>query len=260
MEEFVEDRLAYATYMVAMSVRHVLPKPISLHRSQRSPSSEGRGGCYGYGNSSGRNARVITVTESRSADRKKLHFPPPKAWDPKAKWTQKCVMFRICGEKLSPAKCDTFKKLSLQQRLKEIDSLELCRLSYRHLQERDCWSKDKVPNCGGDGFEAAHHPLLHGALVEGRVMVVQGICGKEAQVYLCREDVRVEVAGRASHLDTLNDWGATITLVTRAAAERAGLKRVRHPTSAIAELSGRCTMVDSYYMVPSSTETTRCGA
>jgi hypothetical protein len=39
-------------------------------------------------------------------------------------------------------------------------------------------------------------------------------------------------------------------LVTRAAAERAGLKRVRHPTAAIAELSGGCRMVDSYYMVP----------
>jgi hypothetical protein len=73
-------------------------------------------------------------------------------------------MFRICGEKHPPGKCDVFKKLSPQQRLKEIDSRELCRLCYRHLQGRDCWSKDMVPNCGVDGCEAAHHPLLHGAL------------------------------------------------------------------------------------------------
>jgi hypothetical protein len=147
----------------------------------------------------------MTATESRSADRKKVRFPAPKAWDPEAKWTQECVMFRNCGEKHLPAKCDAFKKLSPQQRLKEIDSRELCRLCYRHLQGRECWSKDKVPNCGVDGCEAAHHPLLHGALVEGRVMVVQGIGGKETQVYLCREDVRVDVAGKASHLHTLYD-------------------------------------------------------
>jgi hypothetical protein len=82
----------------------------------------------------------MATTESRSADQKKEHFPPPKAWDPEAKWTQKCVMFRSCGEKHSPAKCDTFKKLSTEQRLKEIDSWELCRLCYRHLQGRECWS------------------------------------------------------------------------------------------------------------------------
>jgi hypothetical protein len=49
-------------------------------------------------------------------------------------------MFRIC-EKHSPGKCDAFKKLSPQQRLKEIDSRELCRLCYRQLQGRDCCSK-----------------------------------------------------------------------------------------------------------------------
>jgi hypothetical protein len=81
-------------------------------------------------------------------------------------------------------------------------------------------------------------------------MVMQGIGDKKAQVHLCREDVRVEVASKASHLHTLYDWGATVTLVTHAAAEKAGLKRVRQPTSAIAGLSGGCTMVDSYYVVP----------
>ncbi len=49
----------------------------------------------------------MTITECRSADRKKVQFPPPKILDPEAKWTQECVMFRTCGEKkvLAPSKC-----------------------------------------------------------------------------------------------------------------------------------------------------------
>ncbi len=78
----------------------------------------------------------------------------------------------------------TVKKLSPQQRLKEIDNRELCRLCYRRLQGRDCWSKDKVPNCVVDGCEAAHHHLLHGALVEGRVTFVEGIGAGKAKVFL----------------------------------------------------------------------------
>ena len=65
-----------------------------------------------------------------------------------------------------------------------------------------------------------------------------------------REDVRVEGAGKVARLHTLYDWGATVTLVAHAAAEKAGLKRVRQPAAAIAKLNGRCTMVDSFYMVP----------
>jgi hypothetical protein len=222
MDVFVNERLRYAINMVATSERQVLPKATPLHRSQRSPSSEGRGGRYSRAGSSGRNTRVMTVTESRSADRKKVRFPPPKAWDPEAKWTQDCVMFRVCGEKHPPGKCDAFKKLSPKQRLKEIGTRELCQLCYRHLRGRDCLSKDKVPNCGVDGCEAAHHHLLHCASVEGHMMVVQGIGAEKAQVFLCREDVRVEGAGKAGRLHALYDWGATVTLVTHAAAGKAG--------------------------------------
>ncbi len=91
--------------------------------------------------------------------------------------------------------------------------------------------KDKVPNCGVDGCEAAHHPLLHGALVEGRILVVQGIGGERAQVFLCREDIRVEGAGKAGR-HTLYDWGATVTLVTQTAAEKAGLRWMKQPAAA----------------------------
>ncbi len=60
----------------------------------------------------------------------------------------------------------------------------------------------------------------------------------------------MEGAGKAGRLHALYNWGATITLVTHAAAEKAGLRRMRQPVAVIAGLGGRCTMVDSYYMVP----------
>jgi hypothetical protein len=60
---FVEDWLEYAINMVATSEQQVLPKPIPLHRAQRSPSSEGLGGRYDRGSSGGRNARVMATTE-----------------------------------------------------------------------------------------------------------------------------------------------------------------------------------------------------
>jgi hypothetical protein len=88
LAEFEDERLDYTITMVATSERQVLPKPIPLHRAQRLPSSDGRGSRYSRGNSAGRNARVMATTESRSADHKKVRFPPPKAWDPNAKWTQ----------------------------------------------------------------------------------------------------------------------------------------------------------------------------
>jgi hypothetical protein len=57
-------------------------------------------------NSSWRNARVMaTAREDWSADRKNLGFPPPKAWDPEAKWTQDHVMVQECCEKHSLARC-----------------------------------------------------------------------------------------------------------------------------------------------------------
>jgi hypothetical protein len=70
MGVFVNERLRYAINMVATSERHVLPKATSFHRSQRSPSSEGRGGRYSRTGSFGRNAKVMAVTESRKTGRR----------------------------------------------------------------------------------------------------------------------------------------------------------------------------------------------
>ncbi len=98
-------------------------------------------------------------------------------------------MFKKCGEKHSPARCEAFKKLPPQQRLKRIADRELCRLCYHHLQGRECWSLGRVPNWGVDGCEAPHHPLLHIAIVAGCVVIVQGIGDEKAQAHLCQEDV-----------------------------------------------------------------------
>ncbi len=111
----------------------------------------------------------MAAREDRSANRKKVRFPPSKAWDPEAKWTQDCGTFQECGEKHAPARCEVFKKMTPQERL-----------CYRHLQGRDCWSQGRVPNCGVDSWEAPHHPLLQAAIMAGCVMVVQGIGEKGA--------------------------------------------------------------------------------
>jgi hypothetical protein len=81
-------------------------------------------------------------------------------------------------------------------------------------------------------------------------MVVQEIGARKAEVFLCREDVRVKGAGEANSLHALCNWGATVTLVTHAAAAKAGLERKRQVSAAIAGLGSRCTMIDSYNMVP----------
>jgi hypothetical protein len=51
-------------------------------------------------------------------------------------------------------------------------------------------------------------------------MVVQEVGARKAEVFLCREDVRVRGAGEANSLHALYDWGATVTVVTHAAAGR----------------------------------------
>jgi hypothetical protein len=84
---FVEEQLEYAIKTVATSEQQVLPKPIPLtgrrgHHPWMAGDLHGRRFRYDRGNSAGQSARVMATTESWSADRKKVHFPPPKAWDP----------------------------------------------------------------------------------------------------------------------------------------------------------------------------------
>ena len=57
-------------------------------------------------------------------------------------------MFKECGEKHAPGKCDAFRRLSPQQRLKVIEDRELCQLCYRHLRGRECCQKTRCPTAG----------------------------------------------------------------------------------------------------------------
>jgi hypothetical protein len=91
---------------------------------------------------------------------------------------------------------------------------------------------------------------MDGALVVGRAMFVQIVGEDQGQVHLCREDVRVEAAGKTTHLRALHDWGALSTLITHTAGRGAGLVPVQHPTMMGSGLGGEHTDTSHYYTVP----------
>ncbi len=90
----------------------------------------------------------------------------------------------------------------------------------------------------GCGWE--HNHLLNDALVLGRALVVREVGGDSGQSYLCREDIRAEVAGKTYHLHAQHDWGATQTLITHDAANRVGLTPIPHSARLVSGLGGKC--------------------
>jgi hypothetical protein len=62
----------------------------------------------------------------------------------------------VCGEKHAPGKCDAFKKLSPQQRLKVIEERELCHLCYRRTCEGA--SAGQRTRCATAGWMAVKRP------------------------------------------------------------------------------------------------------
>jgi hypothetical protein len=113
--------------------------------------------------------------ERKPAREKKVHFPPPKKFDPEGVWRFPCVAGEGCNEWHSPTKCEVFKKLTLRQQLEKVEEKQLCKLCFRHLAINDCWAKGKIPNC--------HNHLLHDALVLGRALVIQEVGGDSGQSY-----------------------------------------------------------------------------
>jgi hypothetical protein len=210
---FVNRRLDYTTTQVANSEWLVLPKPILMRaRSNRSPSADCHGsrskrrGSVSCGNSAGQGARVMTMRKDRKpAEEKKVHFPPPKKFDPEDAWTFPCIVGRGCAEKHSPARCEVLKKMTPWQRLEKMEQRELCKPCIRHLAVNTCWAKGKALNCHIKGCGKPHHHLLHEALVEGRAMIMQEVGDDSDQVHLCRENVKVEVAGKTHRLHPLHD-------------------------------------------------------
>jgi hypothetical protein len=119
-----------------------------------------------------------------------------------------------CGQKHAPADCEAFMSKTAQERVEIIKRRELCPLCFRHLEARECWSKGKVPNCGINECNKPHHPALHVQTTRGHAMVVlaKGPGEEKEQNHLCREKVKIEVAGRAQRLHAMHNWGTSVTL------------------------------------------------
>jgi hypothetical protein len=255
---FVDRRLEYATTQVANCERLVLPKPIPLGaRANRSPSTDrhgsrgDRGGSVSRGNLASRGARVMGISaERKPAGEKKVHFPPPRKFNPDGPWKFPCVARDGCQERHSPTQCEVFKKMTPRRRLEKVEEKQLCKLCFRHLAINKCWAKGKTPNYQIKGCGGEHNHLLHDALMMGKALVIQGVGGDSSQSYLCCEDIRAEVAGKTHRLHTLHDWGATLTLITRDAADRAGLTPIRHSARLVSGLGGKCLESTCFYVVP----------
>ncbi len=84
----------------------------------------------------------------------------------------------------------------------------------------------------------------------GRALVILEAGGDSSQSYSCREDIRAEVAGKTHRLHTLHDWGATLTLITHDAADRAGLTPIPHSARLVSGLGSKCLESTCFYGVP----------
>jgi hypothetical protein len=81
------------------------------------------------GNSAGRGPRVMAIMEDRKpAGDKKVHFPPPKSFDPEEIWRFPCLAGLECKERHSPTKCKVFNRMSPRE-----DQKRLCRLCDKKL-------------------------------------------------------------------------------------------------------------------------------
>ncbi len=58
------------------------------------------------------------------------------------------------------------------------------------------------------------------------------------------------MAGKTHHLRTLHDWGATQTLITHDAADRAGLTPICHSARLVSGLGGECLESTCFYVMP----------
>ncbi len=113
--------------------------------------------------------------ERKPAQEKKVHFPPPKKFDPDAPWKFPCVAGDGCRERHSPTQCEVFKKMTPQLRLEKVEEKRLCKLCFRHLDTKRCWSLGKLSNCNVRGCGRGHNYLLHDVLQNEEVMMVSAM-------------------------------------------------------------------------------------
>jgi hypothetical protein len=81
-------------------------------------------------------------------------------------------------------------------------------------------------------------------------MIIQEVGGTLGQVYMCREDLKVEVSGKLSSLHVFYDWGASVTMIAHRAARAAGLMPIRQPARQVMGLGGTGVESTCYYFAP----------
>jgi hypothetical protein len=82
---------------------------------------------------------MMAITEDRKpAGNRKVHFPPPKKFDPEETWRFPCLAEPECKERHPPMKCEIFNRMSPRERLNRVDQKRLCRLCFHHLAIKDC--------------------------------------------------------------------------------------------------------------------------
>jgi hypothetical protein len=81
-------------------------------------------------------------------------------------------------------------------------------------------------------------------------VLAKGPGEEKEQNHLCREKVKIEVAGPAHRLHAMHDWGASVTLITHSVASRAGLAPIRRSARVVAGVGGKGVNSTCYYVVP----------
>jgi hypothetical protein len=99
----------------------------------------------------------------------------------------------------------------------------------------------------------AHNTLLHDVLQEEEVMIVSAslhTSEKKSYGLRCRQKIAVEHAGRCFCIAALYDWGASTSVITRAAAAALKLSPTRYDLRMIQGLGGKMIQYKSMYAVP----------
>jgi hypothetical protein len=99
----------------------------------------------------------------------------------------------------------------------------------------------EVPNCG-----AAHHPLLHGAIVKARAMIVKLMDNESLNML---QEAGVKYGGETLQMNVLYDWAATASIVTHQAADRAKQQPMPHEKQEVSGLNGNKSSSGCTYIV-----------
>jgi hypothetical protein len=81
-------------------------------------------------------------------------------------------------------------------------------------------------------------------------MIVKRMDNESSNVLLCRQEAGVKCGGETLQMNVLYDWGATASMITHQAADRAKLQPVPHEEQEVSGLNGTKSSSGCTYMVP----------